>query len=79
METKQSSANPASAGRIVNLTGKHAGALIKDTPAFPEGASPDVFRKNSRAVKKWLKNVSVRVLFTTVCADDGASYHQNVS
>ena len=58
MEPKQSSASPASAGKIVNLSGKHAGTLIKDTPAFPEGASPDVFRKNSRAVKKWLKNVS---------------------
>ena len=58
MESKQSSANPASAGKIVNLSGKHAGTLIKDTPSFPEGASPDVFRKNSRAVKKWLKNVS---------------------
>ena len=58
MEPKQSSTSPASAGKIVNLSGKHAGTLIKDTPAFPEGASPDVFRKNSRAVKKWLKNVS---------------------
>ena len=58
MEPKQSSASPASAGKIVNLSGKHAGTLIKDTPAFPEGASPDVFRKNSRAVKKWLKNAS---------------------
>ena len=46
MESKQSSANPASAGKIVNLSGKHAGTLIKDTPSFPEGASPDVFRKN---------------------------------
>ena len=58
MEPRQSSTSPASAGKIVNLSGKHAGTLIKDTPAFPEGASPDVFRKNSRAVKKWLKNVS---------------------
>ena len=26
--------------------------------AFPEGANPDVFRKNSRAVKKLLKNAT---------------------
>ena len=31
MEPKQSSASPASAGKIVNLSGKHAGTLIKDT------------------------------------------------
>ena len=59
MEPKQSSASPASAGKIVNLSGKHAGTLIKDTPAFPEGASPDVFRKNSRA-HRLQTNVPIR-------------------
>ena len=34
MEPKQSSTSPASAGKIVNLSGKHAGTLIKDTPAL---------------------------------------------